>query len=85
MGEVHLPVSSNSLHFSHSSGEPYTTLAAMSPSYLHPGLWSTCLGVPFSIATDSVNCGCCLELEMVLAPNTRSTIKASLLRWRPLT
>lgn len=81
MGEVPLPVSPNSLYLSCSSGEPCTTLAAMSHSYLLPDLWSTCLGVPFFIATDSVNCGCYLELEMVPALNTRSTTKASPLRW----
>lgn len=80
MGGSHLCVP-NSFYLSCSSGEPCTTLAAMSPSYLHPALWSTCLGVLFFIATDSVNFGCCLDLEMGLALNTRSTTRASLLRW----
>nr|BAE88990.1 unnamed protein product [Macaca fascicularis] len=52
----------------------------MSPSCLHPDLWSMCLGVPSFIATDSVNCGCCLELATEPAPNIRSTTRASLLR-----
>lgn len=72
-------------HLSCSSGEHCTTPAAMSPSCLHPGPWSMCLGVPSSIATDSVNCDCYLEHVMELALNTRSTTRASLLRWWPLT
>lgn len=67
-----------------SSGEHCTTPAAMSPSCLRPGPWSMCLGVPSSIATDSVNCDCYLEHVTELALNTRSTTRASLLRWWPL-
>lgn len=68
------------LHLSHSSEEHCTTPVAMSPSCLHPGLWSMCLGGPSFIATDSVNCGCYLERVMELALNTRLTTRVSLLR-----
>lgn len=75
----------DSFYFSHSSGEPCTTQVATSPSCLHLGLWSMCLGVLSFTAIDSVNCGCYLEHVMELALNTKSITRASLLRWWSLT